>query len=204
MLRKCLPIASQECFGMFLASLSAIPFCTVTASHLAHPCLAFPTVFTCCSQERLPLLPLEVTAWPRVSEANRQPSSLLPSCTFFYIKAVHAVFAINSEQMNQTVLQSARHNKIFDWAVCKWIFKLDIRFGSLMLHCQAPRQPASRRLYYSYIQNYFIIRGFFMAVEIFEQISREQRPCWQFWFTGCMAVGRGMLKSPLAKRDVVS
>lgn len=59
------------------------------------------------------LLPLEVAAWSRVSKVHRQPSSLLPSCTFVYIKAVHAVFAINSEQMNQTVLQSARGNKIF-------------------------------------------------------------------------------------------
>lgn len=149
------------------------------------------------SGEPKSLFPLEIIAWPRASEVNRQPFSLLPSSAFLCIKAVHAVFAINSEQMNQTVPQSAGGNKIFDWAVCKWILKLDIRFGSLMLHCQAPRQPSSRRLYYSYIQNDFIVRGFFMAVEIFEQISREQRPCWQLWITGCIAVGRGMLKPAL-------
>lgn len=193
MLYKCLPVASQECFGMFLASLSAISFCTIILSHLAHAILAFPMVLTCCSQDRQSLLPLEVTVWPSVSKENRQPSSLLPSCAFSYVEVVHAVPAINSEQMNQTVLQSVRGNKIFDWAVCKWIFKLDISFGSLTLCCQASRQPFSRRLCYSYIENYFIGRGFSMAVEIFEQISREQRPCWQFWFTGCMVWRRGML-----------
>lgn len=141
MLRKWFPIGFQECFVMFLPSLSAIPFCTVTASHLAHPYLDFPTVFTCRSQERQSLLPLQVTAWPGVSEVNRQPSSLLRSCTFFYIKVVHAVFAINSEQMNQTVLQSARGNTIF-WLSCLQM-DLQVRYTLWLLDVALPGTPAA-------------------------------------------------------------
>lgn len=56
---------------------------------------------------------LEVSTCPRVSWTNRQPSSLLHCPVFFCIKAVPAVFTVNSEQMNQTVLQCAGGNKIF-------------------------------------------------------------------------------------------
>lgn len=68
MLRQCLPLASQECFGMFLLPSVQSHF----SSHLAHPCLCFPAVFMCCSRDRQSLLPLEHTAWPRASEVNRQ------------------------------------------------------------------------------------------------------------------------------------
>lgn len=192
MLGKCLPIASQECFGMFLPSLSAIPFCKSLGSSLP--------VFSCCVH----MLLLGLTVSPPSRRhcltqsiwGEQADSSLLPGCTFLYTKAEHAAYAINPKQMNQIVLQPVRGYKIFEWAVCRRISKLDTCFGSSMLRCQSPQQPSSGRL--CYIENNFSIQ-FLLAVEIFEQTSREQRPCWQFWFTGCTAAGRGMLKSLLAK-----
>lgn len=52
-------------------------------------------------------------ALPDCIWGEQADSCLLPGCTFLYLRAEHAAYAINSKQMNQIVLQAARDNKIF-------------------------------------------------------------------------------------------
>lgn len=179
---------SQECFGMVLASLSAIPFCKWLGSSLP--------VFSRCAALGIDILSslwkncLTQSIWGEQADSSyglaapfyvwRQKMQRVPLAPNKWIKQ----FCSLSEVIR------------FEWAVCHWISKSDTCFGSLMLCCQAARQPSSGRLCYTYIEDNFSIRGFLLAVGIFEQTSREHRPCWQFWFT---AAGRGMLKTLLAK-----
>lgn len=137
MLIKCLPIASQECFGMFLPSLSAIPFCKSLGSSLP--------VFSRCVHMLLSGLTVSPPSGRHCLTQSiwgeQADSSLLPGCSFLYTKVECAAYAINSKQMNQIVLQPVRGYKIF-WVSCLPP-DLQVRYMLWLLDAALPGSPAA-------------------------------------------------------------
>lgn len=197
-LRKCLPIASWEGFGVFLNFPRAKP---ILQCHCK----------SCGSSLRVPML---LSGETKLSLPSGNPC-LAQWRLSFSLYCLAVPFSILQQYMQYLPLTLNKWIKPFCnlpevirffWLSCLQM-DLKVRYMLWLPWCCTARHPGSHPVGGCITATYKMTSssaGFFMAVEIFEQISREQRPCWQFWFTGWMAAGRGVLKSPLIKEDVVS